>query len=52
MRVYTHHELIREEDLCIHNFGVQCTNHDKCDKCGWNPKEDGRRRLEQKGRKR
>ena len=22
---------------CVHNFGVDCEQHDQCDKCGFNP---------------
>ena len=25
--------------LCIYNEGVECTNHEKCSGCGWNPRE-------------
>lgn len=30
--------------LCPYNSGVKCQEPDKCRKCGWNPKEDMRRK--------
>lgn len=48
MRERSFKELPELEGLCKFNYGIACTEHDKCQKCGWNPEEDRRRRKEKK----
>lgn len=34
---------IIDEAACLFNRAVQCPSHDKCAKCGWNPKVEAER---------
>lgn len=34
-----------EQNVCKHNYGVECLDQSKCGTCGWDP-ETARRRLE------
>lgn len=34
---------------CKYNFGVICSNWNKCYACGWNPEVDARRKRERRG---
>lgn len=35
---------------CTYNLYVDCSAHDKCDQCGWNPKVSAERLRKVKGR--
>ena len=48
MRERTFKELPEQENLCRFNYGISCTQHDKCERCGWNPEEEERRNRERK----
>lgn len=37
------------EDDCKFNAGVECKNHDNCNKCGWNPSCEIRRKAKMMG---
>ena len=34
------------ENMCLYNEGIECTNHERCAGCGWNPHEIEQRKRE------